>query len=142
MASLTVAIIGVANLASLYLEVQFWLKLRAVRDYLSRDQGWDKFTLKKLPSVVWELKRLAEEDFLVERSKHDMKLIEKRCRDLALQHNKKQREKAVIRNNQERRIKMKTFRTNLKRINSRLEDRSDNQSLINKIEASRQSGTI
>ena len=56
--------------ASLYHEVQFWLTLRAVRTYLEdEDTEWNKFEIRRLPSIVWELNKQAEEDFLVERSR-------------------------------------------------------------------------
>ena len=58
------------NLASLYHEVQFWLTLRAVRTYLEDENTeWNKFEIRRLPSIVWELNKQAEEDFLVERSR-------------------------------------------------------------------------
>ena len=58
------------DLASLYHEVQFWLTLRAVRTYLEDENTeWNKFEIRRLPSIVWELNKQAEEDFLVERSR-------------------------------------------------------------------------
>lgn len=126
LASLTVAIIGVANLAALYHEVQFWLTLRATRDYL-KEETWDTFHVRRLPSIVWELKKQAAEDDLTERAKHDIKRIQKRCRQIASDHNTRARAKK-----KRRPVKMKTFRTQLREIDSFREDRSDNQNLIDK----------
>ena len=81
LASLVVAIIGIANLASLYDEVQFWLTLRAFRTYLEdEEQKLNQFDIRRLPSIVWELKKQAEEDFLVERSRLGIsKLLIRNC---------------------------------------------------------------
>jgi len=128
-ASLTVAIIGLANLASLYHEVQFWLTLRAVRTYLEDENTeWNKFEIRRLPSIVWELNKQAEEDFLVERSRHDIHRIEKRCRIIAMEANKREKHKG-----RRKPVKMKTFRTQLRNIRSFREDRIDNQALIDSI---------
>lgn len=128
-ASLTVAMIGLANLASLYHEVQFWLTLRAVRTYLEDENTeWNKFEIRRLPSIVWELNKQAEEDFLVERSRHDIHRIEKRCRIIAMDACKREKHKG-----RRKPVKMKTFRTQLRNIRSFREDRIDNQVLIDSI---------
>ena len=114
------------NLAALYHEVQFWLTLRATRDYL-KEETWDTYHVRRLPSVVWELKKQAAEDDLVERTKHDIKRIQKRCRQIALEHNQRAKKKKM-----RRPVKMKTFRTQLREIDSFREDRNDNQNLIDK----------
>ena len=44
--------------------------LRAVRTYLEDENTeWNKFEIRRLPTIVWELNKQAEEDFLVERSR-------------------------------------------------------------------------
>ena len=46
------------------------MTLRAVRTYLEDENTeWNKFEIRRLPSIVWELNKQAEEDFLVERSR-------------------------------------------------------------------------
>ena len=81
-----------------------------------------------MPSIVWELKRQAAEDDLVERARHDIRRIEKRCRQIAFEHNQRARQRK-----KRRPVKMKTFRTQLREIESFREDRNDNQNLIDKV---------
>ena len=84
--------------------------------------------VRRLPSIVWELKRQAAEDDLVERARHDIRRIEKRCRQIAFEHNQRARQRK-----KRRPVKMKTFRTQLREIESFREDRNDNQNLIDKV---------
>ena len=81
--SLLIAIGGMANLISMYLEVQFYLDIRAVRNYLEDPlNGWTKKSVKKLLNVVHELRKRAKEEFIEEKVDTDISKIEARCHSL------------------------------------------------------------
>ena len=83
--SLLIAIGSIANLISLFVEVQFYLDVRAVRNYLEDPQlrnGWTKKNVKKLVNVVWELRKRAKEEFIEEKVDTDISRIEARCHSL------------------------------------------------------------
>ena len=83
--SLLIAIGSMANLISLFVEVQFYLDVRAVRTYLedpSLKDGWTKKSVKKLINVVWELRKHAREEFIEEKVDTEIKRIEAKCNEL------------------------------------------------------------
>ena len=83
--SLLIAIGSMANLISLFVEVQFYLDVRAVRTYLedpSLKDGWTKKSVKKLINVVWELRKHAREEFIEEKVDTEIKRMEAKCNEL------------------------------------------------------------
>ena len=80
LASLTVAVIGIINLISLYKEFTFWLKFRALQNYLTdHKHDWAHWTQRdwsvKIPSILHVLNEEAEKEFLVERIELDFRRI-------------------------------------------------------------------
>ena len=80
LASLTVAIIGIINLISLYKEFTFWLKFRALQSYLNdHKHDWAHWTQRdwsvKIPSILYVLNEEAKKEFLVERIELDLRRI-------------------------------------------------------------------
>ena len=91
LASLTVAIIGIINLISLYREFTFWLKFRAMRNYLADEsqdwKTWDQREWKSIiPAILRDLHLRAEEASLVERIEVDYKRIQRTVHKKAYAH--------------------------------------------------------
>ena len=83
--SFLIALGSIVNLISLFVEVQFYIDVRAVRNYIEDKQlesNWTKNNVNKLSNVVWELKKLAKEEFIEEKVEIDLKKIEIRCKQL------------------------------------------------------------
>ena len=93
LASLLIALIGIVNLISLYQEFTFWLKFRALRNFLIDSQNewkeWDQLDWKTIiPAILHQLDKKAHEENIVEKVEIDMKRIRKRLHTAAYEHYK------------------------------------------------------
>ena len=83
--SMLVALGSMSVLICMFVEVQFYLEIRAVKKYIedpAHQRGWNRVTIDKVVDVVLELRKRAENEFMLEKVEKEMRAIIGACLDL------------------------------------------------------------
>lgn len=91
LASLLISIIGIVNLIALYKEYKFWLKFRALRNFLDDKRyewsQWSQVEWKTIiPSILRDLEASAVNENIVEKIETDSKRVRNRVCHFAYEH--------------------------------------------------------